>query len=328
MLGTRATALRMSGTTCTGINARRGDDAIVIEARNTLLADGGFQGNADLVRRFISPQPERLTQRSAGTSHGDALLMAEAAGAKLTDAEAFYGHLLSRDAMTKPSLWPYPTMDTLVGGAIMVDRYGRRFLDEGLGGIALSNAMARMDDPLKGTAIFDQTIWETAGRAEIVPANPTLVEAGGTLITAPDLATLATMISVPADVLIETVATYNVAISGDTGAQLSPPRTMGRMFGESRSSKTRVSLLPIAQPPYHAIPLSVGLTYTMGGIAIDEHARVIGRRNDKPMPGLYAAGSCTGGVEGGPLGGYIGGYLKAVGLGLIAGDGIGQNAQS
>jgi fumarate reductase flavoprotein subunit len=49
---------------------------------------------------------------------------------------------------------------------------------------------------------------------------------------------------------------------------------------------------------------------------------VIGR-NGAPIPGLFAAGSCTGGVEGGPLGGYIGGYLKAVGLGLIAGQSIG-----
>jgi fumarate reductase flavoprotein subunit len=61
----------------------------------------------------------------------------------------------------------------------------------------------------------------------------------------------------------------------------------------------------------------------MGGIEIDAQARVIGR-NGEPIPGLFAAGSCTGGVEGGPLGGYIGGYLKAVGLGLIAGQSIGE----
>ena len=59
----------------------------------------------------------------------------------------------------------------------------------------------------------------------------------------------------------------------------------------------------------------------MGGIAIDAQARVIAR-DGAPMPGLFAAGSCTGGVEGGPLGGYIGGYLKAVSLALIAADSI------
>ena len=107
-------------------------------------------------------------------------------------------HLLSRDSMTNPGLWPYPTMDTLVGGAIMVDRAGRRFIDEGLGGIAHSNALARMDDPLCATAVFDQAIWDTAGKAESAAPNPLLVNAGGTLISAPDLATLASKIDVPA----------------------------------------------------------------------------------------------------------------------------------
>jgi hypothetical protein len=36
-----------------------------------VLADGGFQGNAQLVQRFISPRPDCLTQRSAGTGQGD-----------------------------------------------------------------------------------------------------------------------------------------------------------------------------------------------------------------------------------------------------------------
>src|SRR5205823_4774200 len=125
------------------------------------------------------------------TGRGDALIMAEAAGARLTEASAFYGHLLSRDSMTNPGLWPYPTMDTLVGGAIMVDRAGRRFIDEGLGGIAHSNALARMDDPLCATAVFDQAIWDTAGKAESAAPNPLLANAGGTLISAGDLATLA-----------------------------------------------------------------------------------------------------------------------------------------
>src|SRR5262249_15544272 len=77
-----------------------------------------------------------------------------------------------------------------------------------LGGIAHSNALARLPDPLAATAIFDQAIWDTTGRAELVPPNPQLVRAGGTLINAPDLATLAAMIDVPADALRETVATY------------------------------------------------------------------------------------------------------------------------
>jgi fumarate reductase flavoprotein subunit len=322
MLGTRATELRLAQGRCMGVIAEQSGRTLTVDAANVLLADGGFQGNPDLVRRFISPRPEALTQRNAGSGGGDALLMAERAGARLTDATSFYGHLLARNSLTNPGLWPYPTMDTLAGGAIMIDRSGRRFIDEGLGGIAHSNALARSADPLAATAIFDHAIWETTGRAELVPPNPQLVAAGGTLVSAPDLAALAHKIGVPAETLQETVAAYNKAVTADEGHRLEPPRTSGRMFGESRNAGKRVSVAPVATPPYYAVPLAAGISYTMGGIEIDAQARVIGR-NGAPIPGLFAAGSCTGGVEGGPLGGYIGGYLKAVGLALIAAQSIG-----
>ncbi|HEY3639567.1 MAG TPA: FAD-binding protein, partial [Xanthobacteraceae bacterium] len=284
--------------------------------------DGGFQGNAQLVQRFISPRPDCLTQRSAGSGQGDALIMAEAAGARLTDAGSFYGHLLARDSLDKPGLWPYPTMDTLVGGAIMIDRSGRRFLDEGLGGITLSNALARLPDPLAATAVFDQAIWDGAGRTELVPPNPQLVAAGGTLLRADDLAGLAAAIDVPADNLIDTVAVYNRAVLAGAGGELTPARTSGRMFGESRGSPKRVGLTPLAQPPFYAIRLAAGISYTMGGIEIDAQARLIAR-DGAPLPGLLAAGACTGGIEGGPLAGYVGGFLKAATLGLIAAETVG-----
>ena len=38
------------------------------------------------------------------------------------------------------------------------------------------------------------------------------------------------------------------------------------------------------------------------------------------IPGLYAAGSSTGGLEGGPNVGYVGGIVKAFVLGLRAGE--------
>src|SRR5215813_9537605 len=229
ILATRARGLRMDGGRCTGLIADHGGQTQIVEAANVLLADGGFQANVGLLRRFISPRPDALTQRNAGTGQGDALTMAEEAGARLTDATSFYGHLLARASLANPALWPYPTMDTLAGGAIMIDRSGRRFIDEGLGGIAHSNALTRSADPLAATAIFDQAIWDTIGRAELVPPNPQLVAAGGTLISARDLATLAGKIGVPADALQQTVAAYNRAVTAEAGERLDPPRTSGRM---------------------------------------------------------------------------------------------------
>jgi fumarate reductase flavoprotein subunit len=218
-------------------------------------------------------------------------------------------------------------MDTLVGGAILVDRSGRRFLDEGLGGIALSNALARSPDPLAATAVFDQAIWDGAGRTELVPPNPQLVAAGGTLLRADDLTALAAAIEVPAQNLVDTVAVYNRAVLAGAGGALVPARTSGRMFGESRGSPKRVGPLAVAQPPFYAIRIAAGISYTMGGIEIDARARVIAR-DGAPFPGLLAAGACTGGIEGGPLGGYVGGFLKAATLGLIAAETLGANVEA
>ena len=102
-------------------------------------------------------------------------------------------------------------------------------------------------------------------------------------------------------------------------SSLAPARTPGRSFGVLRDAEARTTLQPIREPPFHAIRLCAGLTYTMGGIAIDAGTQVLDR-DGAVMPGLYAAGACTGGLEGGPMAGYLGGLCKALSLGYIAGD--------
>jgi predicted oxidoreductase len=43
--------------------------------------------------------------------------------------------------------------------------------------------------------------------------------------------------------------------------------------------------------------------------------------DDKPIAGLYAAGSTVGGLDGGPHAGYVGGLIKAT-IGLRAAEAI------
>ena len=69
------------------------------------------------------------------------------------------------------------------------------------------------------------------------------------------------------------------------------------------------------------MPLCAGISYTMGGLAIDANSRVI-HHDGYPIPGLYAAGASTGGLEGGMYSGYVGGLAKAFLCGLKAADSI------
>ena len=117
-----------------------------------------------------------------------------------------------------PVLWQMPEWR-------LVDQGGRRILDEGRGGISISNDLARLNDPLCGTVICDAAMWETAGRAAQIPPNPQLLAGGGTLHQSDTLEALAEAASLPPTALADTVAIYNSAVSDNTIAALSPPRS-------------------------------------------------------------------------------------------------------
>jgi fumarate reductase flavoprotein subunit len=310
VLGARARALKMADGHCVGVTGTQGGKDCEWAADAVVIADGGFQSNLDLFRRYIGPRPERVLQRGAATGRGDGVTMAIEAGAATRGMDRFYGHLHSQDALTNPDVWPYPELDAVAASAIVVSRNGERLLDEGLGGLAIANQIARLDDPASTTLIFNEAIWDGPGKSARFPANPYLERFGGTIRRANTLDELARQTGLPADKLKATVADYNNALKSDALDKLSPPRANGK-----------IKALPIETAPYCAIALCAGITYTMGGIVIDGNGRVL-REDKSAIEGVYAAGATTTGVEGGGDGGqigYVGGLIKAV-FGLRAAE--------
>src|SRR3546814_6018755 len=57
----------MENGRCVGASVRQNGVTRAIRAQYVVLSDGGFQANADLLRRFISGAPERLLMRNAET---------------------------------------------------------------------------------------------------------------------------------------------------------------------------------------------------------------------------------------------------------------------
>ena len=297
--GMRARALKLaSGGIEVATDAAAG--AAKFNAVAVVIADGGFQANFDMIRAHICPAPEKLLARNGGTATGDGLRMAQAVGAASTGLDMFYGHLHSRDAMNTVRLWPRPYVDEIAAASIVIDADGCRFADEGLGGIYLSNVVARLPDPLGATIIFDQAIWDgPPGCGYAQPPNPLLLEAGGTLHRAGTIAELAGLIGIAPQRLEDLVRAYNAAIDAGTLHMLLPLR---------RSDRYRA--WPIRTAPFYAIPICAAITNTMGGIVVDGNGAVLDQ-SDTPMPGLFAAGSTIGGLDGGPNAGYVGGLIKA-----------------
>ena len=309
-LETRVENLLTDGKKCIGVDAWCGTTRQCFDATAVVLADGGFQADHTLLQQHIAPAPESVKQRGAANGTGDGLRMAQAIGADITALQGFYGHVLARNAMHDDRLWPYPELDLLASAGIVVGAEGQRVLDEGGRGVYIANVIAGLADPLSTTIIFDSAIWEGPGREARIPPNPQLELAGGTIHRASTIDALAEAAGLPAATLRLTLDTYNRACERNTTGLLLPAR-----------STDLGAAWPIKVPPFFAVPVCAGITFTMGGIRIDSNARVLDKAG-QPIAGLYAAGSATGGVDGGPRYRYVGGLARAAIFGMQAADHI------
>ncbi|MDO7836362.1 FAD-binding protein [Sphingobium sp. HBC34] len=294
-----------------GLEGESAEGAFTVKAPHVIIADGGFPANEDMLRKYISPAPEKVLQRNTRKGAGDGIRMAQAIGAALSERmDGFYGHVMHRNAMTNDNLWPYPWYDDICTNAIIVGADGKRFCDEGYGGPHIANRIAALDDPLSSWVIFDQPIWEEGGKARSFPANPHMEANGGPIERAATLEELAQKIGMPADALVATVNAYNSAVEAGTTEQLDPPR-----------ATFRYKPWTISKGPFYAGPACAGITYTMGGLRIDGLSRVLDT-SGAVIPGLYAVGTSTGGMEGGDRTGYVGGLAKTAATALRAAEHI------
>jgi len=312
--GVAAAEIVRDGGRVAGVLGKQNGSETRVAAPAVVIADGGFQGNPEMVTRHIGPNATALFQRGAGTGMGDGIRMAEALGARLYGMDRFYGHLLGREVFGNEKLWPYPILDHLGSAGVLVDENGNRFCDEGIGGVYMANETAKLANPGGITVVFDDETWTTVGADNRFPPTPndSFTRAGGTVHVADSLDALADRIGVPADTLAATVEAHNRAVETDGYEALTPPRTNARKTAK-----------PIRTAPFRAVQACAGITYTMGGIEIDIHARALDT-GGRPIPGLYAAGSATGGAEGGPRAGYIGGLSKAIITGMRAAEHIAE----
>ncbi|HAA76037.1 TPA: hypothetical protein DCE37_13060 [Candidatus Latescibacteria bacterium] len=278
-----------------------------------ILATGGFQGNAELRARYMGPWSDRMILRGVPENTGDGLLAAIDAGARTSGPfSRFYGHYLPAPpaevglhnfVLVKPDFSEY---------AITINLRGERFDDEFLGDEVTVHSLIHQPEGM-GVLLFDQHIRDNMEQYSQWPTSDVdrvrnIRDAGGHVMEADTWKSLAEQMAtewqVPAATALQTISAYNTTCQDQNGTALTVPKSGG--------------LVALETPPYYAVRVLAGITYTYGGVTINPSAEILDS-SDRPIPGLYAAGADCGGI-------YTRGYTGGLSMGLVFGRIAGQTA--
>jgi succinate dehydrogenase/fumarate reductase flavoprotein subunit len=270
-------------------------DELPLDDGPVILAAGGFEYDEELRDTYL---PLPLTAVGHPGNTGDAIRLAQRAGASLWHMSAFFGWF----AFEHPDHVAAFPLDVHAPSFIYVDGDGRRFADETgwevhdklrclttylprrrnrprMPGWIVFDERARLAGPLNGiVGTPNDYTWSHDNSAEL--------EAGW----------IRPIEDVDAPELERTLAEYG-ALPDDFG----------------RDAGTIVAL----EPPLYAIPMRPGVATASGGPRRDAQARVL-RSDGSPVPNLYAAGA--NGSIWGHLTEHGGGLADAIVFGRIAGQ--------
>ncbi len=260
-----------------------------LAAATVVLACGGFEANPEWRARYLGPGWELARVRGTRHNTGDGIGMALEAGAQP------YGHWSSCHAVAWDLNAP-PFGDRKVGDlfqkhsyplGLIVNLRGERFVDEGADFRNYTYARYGREilrQPERAAfQIFDQKVVGLL-REEYRIREVTKAEAD-------TLGELARKLEIDPAGLERTVTAFNAAVQPGTfnPGILDGKRTLGVTPPKSNWA------LPLDAPPYVGYAVTCGITFTFGGLRVDTRARVLDTE-DRPIPGLYAAGELVGGL--------------------------------
>jgi 3-oxosteroid 1-dehydrogenase len=299
---TPAAELVVVGRAVVGLRCETGGRSLLLGARRAvILACGGFEWNAEMVRAFIGYDVSPL---SVGTNRGDGHVMAMEAGAKLGNMTGYWGQAAMFDpAVTRDGEVVGQMTTAGIPGAIVVNERGQRFLNESVTYHDWPKAFGNYDANRPGLAnrqpawwVFDEGLRRSMPVLSVAPDAPT----PDWIHQAPGVRELAVAIGVDPDGLEATVTEFNTHAA--TGAD--------PVFH-------RAGVRPLSGP-FYATEIRPATLGTSGGLRIDTNARVLAYRGGV-IDGLYAAGNSSASVFGAtyPSGG--GPIAASATFGFIAG---------
>ncbi|MBN8844414.1 MAG: FAD-binding protein [Sphingomonadales bacterium] len=321
--GHRAVRLLMDGDRVAGAVFETADGEVEIAADAVVLATGGFEWDADLLRAFLrGPMTHPL---SPATNTGDGLKMAMRVGAMLGNMrEAWW--MPVAEVPTSESA----TGKTLVAGqrslphSIMVNRAGKRFTNEAANYNAIGAAFHDQDVSAFDYAnlpcwlIFDQQYIDRFGFGMI--SGERGVAPPQWAMRADSLSDLAVRLGIDADALGATVERFNTHCASGRDPDFGRgDAAHDQWWGDPDGrGSTAATLGPIGQAPFFAVEIKSGALGTKGGPQTDANAQVLSV-DGTPIAGLYAAGNVMASAMGMTYGGPGGTIAPGMVFGFLAG---------
>lgn len=269
-----------------------------------VLATGGFGANKEMVKKYNPKIDERFMTTDAPGTTGEALYIAEKAGAELVNM----GYIQTYPICDPISGVIELIADSRFDGAIMLNQEGKRFVEELDRRDVLSEAI------LNQTGGYCWVLWnDNIGKiSNTVGTHTTEYEAftkQGIMKTCDDLKCIADFTKIPFDQLKKTVDRVT-SMAGK---------------GNDKDFHHRGGLMDMSQGKYYVIKAVPSTHHTMGGIRINEKAQAL-TKEGKVIPGLWAAGEVTGVTHGtNRLGGNA--YTDIIVFGRIAGKAAAEAAK-
>jgi tricarballylate dehydrogenase len=279
------------GNRIEGVRIRGHDGVKELRAKSVVLACGGFEANAAWRTRYLGPGWDLAKVRGSRFNTGDGIRMALAIGAspygnwsgchavqwEMNAPE--FGDLAVGDQFQKHS---YPF-------GILINALGKRFVDEGADFRNYTYAKygrVVLEQPGQfAWQIFDQKV-KHLQRDEYKIRQITRVTANSIEEFAHRLD------GVNAAEFLKTVIEWNKAVRVDVpfNPNIKDGRgTSGLALDKSNWANT------IDTPPFEGYAVTCGVTFTFGGLRVNNEAQVL-NTDYRPIPGLYAAGELVGGL--------------------------------
>lgn len=278
-----------------GVEVSHNGELITIKADAVILACGGFEANPDLRAKYMGERWRQAKVRGSKHNMGRGIEMALQVGAEFNgNPEGCHATPMDRNMPNygNPEIpfierKHYRKICYFLG--IMLNKKGERFVDEGINFRNYTYAQF-------GRAILDQpdhVAWQIFDSKvdDLLYSEYKFWDAS--FYESDNLEGLISQLEdINQEQAMKTLYSYNEAVNKIT--QFDPTILDGKRTNGLKLDKTNWANI-LDTPPFKAYPVTCGITFTYGGLKVDEGSAVLDKEGNR-IQGLFACGELVGGV--------------------------------